>query len=230
MSAKIAIVTGANRGIGHAVAAALAEAGMRVVVCARSKQKAEAAVAEIAGGGRPEPIPAVLDVRDEDQIRALFEGLDRVDVLVNNAGTIFERAGAPATEVPAATVLETVDNNALSAYRMCQRALPMMNAAGYGRIVNVSSGMGGVAEMGGGTPGYRISKAALNAVTRIFHAEARGDVLINSVCPGWVRTDMGGQSATRSVEESVPGVVWAATLATGGPSGGFFRDGEPTPF
>ena len=106
------------------------------------------------------------------------------------------------------------------------RALvPKMNAAGYGRVVNVSSGMGGVADMGGGYTAYRASKAALNAITRVFAHEARGDVKVNAVCPGWVRTDMGGPNANRAIDEGIAGIVWAATLPADGPHNGFFRDG-----
>ena len=98
-------------------------------------------------------------------------------------------------------------------------------------VVNVSSGMGGIAAMGGGSLGYRLSKAALNAFTRVLHAELspRG-VRVNSVCPGWVRTDLGGARAPRPVEEGAAGIVWAATLGPDGPSGGFFRDGKPIPW
>jgi len=155
-------------------------------------------------------------------------------VLVNNAGAFFEgtqaRDPVRAFDVPAATVAAAFDANALGAYRTMQRAVPLMNAAGYGRVVNVSSGLGGLAEMGGGYPGYRASKAAMNAFTRIYHAAAGPNVKINSVCPGWVRTDMGGPNATRSIEEGIAGIVWAATLPDDGPSGGFFRDGKPIPW
>jgi NAD(P)-dependent dehydrogenase (short-subunit alcohol dehydrogenase family) len=90
--------------------------------------------------------------------------------------------------------------------------------------------MGALSDMGGGYPAYRVSKAALNALTRVFHAEARGNVKVNSVCPGWVRTDMGGGGASQSVEEGSAGIVWAATLPDDGPSGGFFRDGKSIDF
>jgi NAD(P)-dependent dehydrogenase (short-subunit alcohol dehydrogenase family) len=102
---------------------------------------------------------------------------------------------------------------------------------GSGRVVNVSSGMGQLSEMNGGCPGYRLSKVALNAVTRIFADELQGTkIKVNSVCPGWVRTDMGGPNAQLSVEEGAKGIVWAATLPDDGPSGGFFRHGEPMPW
>jgi NAD(P)-dependent dehydrogenase (short-subunit alcohol dehydrogenase family) len=150
---------------------------------------------------------------------------------VNNAGAIFEPKGARGTaEVEPAVLTHAFETNTLGAYRLMRLCLPRMNQAGYGRVVNVSSGMGGITEMGGGSPAYRVSKAALNALTRIFHAEARGNVKVNSVCPGWVQTDMGGRSATRTIEQGVAGIVWAATLPDDGPSGGFFRDGKPIAF
>jgi NAD(P)-dependent dehydrogenase (short-subunit alcohol dehydrogenase family) len=109
---------------------------------------------------------------------------------------------------------------------MIQHALPAMNSHGWGRIVNISSGMGQLSEMGGGSVAYRLSKTAMNAITRFANAEAKPNVKINSICPGWVRTDMGGASAPRTLEQGASGVVWAATLPDNGPSGGFFRDGK----
>lgn len=119
------------------------------------------------------------------------------------------------------------DNNALSAWRMVQKAVPLMNQRGYGRIVNVSSGMGALKDMNSGSVPYRISKTAMNAITRIVSNEVTGDVKINSVCPGWVRTELGGDNARRSLSEGAAGIVWAATLPADGPNGGFFRDGKP---
>jgi len=114
---------------------------------------------------------------------------------------------------------------------MCEAFIPLMQRHHYGRIVNISSGMGALNDMGGGSPGYRLSKAGLNVLTRILASELRGSgILVNSVCPGWVRTDMGGSGATRSVEEGADTPVWAATLPDNGPTGGFFRDRRPIPW
>ena len=232
MSKQIAVVTGANRGLGFATARALAEDDYHVILTARSSEKAETAAQKLADDG-VEVQPRVLDVSSDDSVDAFFAWLSeehgRIDVLVNNAGSTFG-GHASTLDVPARTVLEAVDTNTLGAFRMLQHTLPMMNAQGYGRVVDVSTGMAGLTEMNGGSPAYRISKTALNAVTRIFHAEAEQNVKINSVCPGWVRTDMGGPRATRSVEEGIAGIVWAATLDDDGPSGGFFRDGDPIPW
>jgi NAD(P)-dependent dehydrogenase (short-subunit alcohol dehydrogenase family) len=106
-----------------------------------------------------------------------------------------------------------------------------MNRNGYGRIVNVSSGQGQLSDMGVGTPAYRVSKTALNALTRTLAAELKGSgILVNSMCPGWVRTDMGGAGAPRTVEQGADTAVWLATLPDDGPSGGFFRDRRPIPW
>jgi NAD(P)-dependent dehydrogenase (short-subunit alcohol dehydrogenase family) len=112
-------------------------------------------------------------------------------------------------------------------FQLIQKLGPMMRKARYGRIVNLSSGMGQLTEMNGGYPAYRVSKTALNALTRIFSEELlESGVLVNSACPGWVKTDMGGPNADRSVEEGADTIVWLATLPEGGPTGAFFRDRE----
>jgi NAD(P)-dependent dehydrogenase (short-subunit alcohol dehydrogenase family) len=147
--------------------------------------------------------------------------------LINCAGVIIERAGGSPLETPADQVLGTLDINAVGAYRMTQAFLPGMNARGFGRVVNVSSGMGALRDMGSGTPGYRISKAALSAVTVQMSHAAGKNVKVNAVCPGWVRTDMGGKGATRAIPEGVSSIVWGALLEPSGPTGGFFRDGKP---
>ena len=234
MTQHIAIVTGANRGLGLATCRELARRGHKVVLTARNGEDAESAAAALRGEGL-DVAAAKLDVSSDRSVadfdRHVVRKLERVDVLVNNAGAIFEPKGARGTgEVEPAVLTAAFETNTLGAYRLTRMLLPRMNQAGYGRVVNVSSGMGGITEMGGGSPAYRVSKAALNALTRIFHAEARGDVKVNSVCPGWVQTDMGGRSATRTLEEGVAGIVWAATLPADGPSGGFFRDGKPIAF
>ncbi len=229
---RIAVVTGGNRGLGLGTCRALARAGDRVVLTARSVEDAVEAAEALHGEGLPAVHPAQLDVTREDSVQAFFGFLkaeldDRIDVLVNNAGAIFEASGADTLDVPTDTLQQAFDTNTLGAHRMLLGALPRMNRQGYGRVVNVSSGMGGLAEMGERWPAYRVSKAALNALTRVFHHAAKDDVKVNSVCPGWVRTALGGPNANRSVEEGVHGIVWAATLPPDGPSGGFFRDGEP---
>ncbi len=229
---RIAVVTGASRGLGLETCAALARLGQHVLLTARKAEDAERRASEL----RAQDLDVrgyVLDVGSDASVEAFVAAVEhehgRVDVLVNNAGAVFEESGGSAT-VPASALARAFEINTLGAYRVTRAFLPWMNRHRYGRVVNVSSGMGGITEMSGGSPAYRVSKAGLNALTRIFHAEARDDVKVNSVCPGWVRTDMGGPRATRSVAEGAAGIVWAATLSNDGPSGGFFRDGKPIAF
>ncbi len=164
---RVAVVTGANRGMGLATAKALAEKGYHVVLTARDAAKAAAAAADLAADG-VEVEAATLDVSDDESVAAFFEGRDRIDVLVNNGGVFLDPHGATASDGSPDTLLRSFDINTVGVFRVTRYALPMMNKAGYGRIVTVSSGMGGVAEMDGGYPGYRLSKAAANALTRVF--------------------------------------------------------------
>lgn len=228
MSAPITIITGANRGLGFATARALAEKGHHVILTARDASKGAAAAEELAELGLSVQA-AVCDVTSDDSVAALVERVmaehGRVDVLINNAGRIFEK-GYPTLAVDAATILRSVDTNTLGAWRLGRLVLPIMNAQGHGRIVNLTSGMGALSEMETGFAAYRIAKTALHAVTVLLANEAASGVLVNVVCPGWVRTDMGGSNAPLSIEEGIAGVVWAATLPAGGPSGGFFRHGK----
>ena len=237
MNERVSVITGGRRGLGFAAGERLARMGYQVVLTARDQAGADAAASKLTREGVAVRTRA-LDVGSDESVDRFFDWLDReygrLDVLVNNAGTIFENTKAgegfePSAvfKVKTAVLQRAFDNNALSAYRTLQQALPRMNANGYGRAVNVSSGAGGLTEMNGGVPAYRLSKVAMNAVTRVFHAAAGDNVKVNSVCPGWVRTEMGGPDATRSVEEGVAGIIWAATLPSDGPSGGFFRDGKP---
>jgi NAD(P)-dependent dehydrogenase (short-subunit alcohol dehydrogenase family) len=231
----VALVTGANRGIGREVARQLAERGYEVLLGARDADRATAAAQELAASTGAEVRPVVLDVSDPASILAAGERVHddpgRLDVLVNNAG-IGSDFGVSGTEPDFAAIQRALDTNFFGAYRVTVSLLDLLRASPHPRIVNVSSGMGGIAEMGGWSPGYRVSKASLNAMTRILSTELHGDgVLVNSACPGFVNTDMGGpMGAQKSVEDGAAGVVWLATLPDDGPSGGFFRDGAPVAF
>lgn len=233
MSGPVAIVTGGNRGLGFEVGRVLAERGHAVVLTARDGAQGDAACAKLGAAGH-RAHAEVLDVSSDASVAAFVERFrsrfDRVDVLVNNAGAIFDTEGEGILAARPEMILRSIDNNAIGALRLSQALLPLMNARGHGRVVNVSSGMGALTDMGTGWPGYRISKTALNAVTRLLHGAARADVKVNAVCPGWVRTDMGGASATRSVAEGAAGIVLAATLPEDGPSGAFLRDGAVIPW
>jgi NAD(P)-dependent dehydrogenase (short-subunit alcohol dehydrogenase family) len=152
----------------------------------------------------------------------------RLDVLVNNAGVMGQEATNAAT-APLDDAHATMETNLFGAWRLTQALLPLLRESQSPRIVNVSSGAGQLSEMNGGYPGYRVSKTALNALTRVLSNEERG-ILVNSMCPGWVRTDMGGAGAPRSVDEGADTAVWLATLSDDGPTGGFFRNREPIPW
>jgi NAD(P)-dependent dehydrogenase (short-subunit alcohol dehydrogenase family) len=227
----VALVTGAGRGIGREVARQLAERGHTVLAGVRDISKAEQLAAEVDGDVRP----LELDVSDPASVDAAVAavGADpgRLDVLVNNAGVGLD-FGVSATEPDFDRIQATFETNFLGAYRLATGLLPLLRASEHPRIVNVSSGMGGVAEMGGWSPGYRISKASMNAMTRMLSVELADDGFrVNSACPGFVKTDMGTPlGAHKSVEDGAAGVVWLATLPDDGPTGGFFRDGEPVVF
>lgn len=228
---RIAVITGANRGLGLETSRQLARRGYRVVLTAREPDEAEAAAAQLGLEGL-DVVPYTLDVAVHESVTQLASWMRTVqgrwDILVNNAGIIPDPAnGGDLISAEISTLRQAMEVNAYGAVRLMQAAIPMMRDHRYGRIVNVSSGMGQLSDMGPGYPAYRASKAALNAFTRIAASETRGTgILINAVCPGWVRTALGGPHATRSVEEGTAGIVWAALLPDNGPTGSFFRDGR----
>ncbi len=226
---QIAIVTGANRGIGLEVGRQLAQLGMTVILGARDLAKGKAAAAQLADEGI-QVIPHQLDVTNAESITRLATQIEqefgRMDVLVNNAGILYDTWQHPST-ANLETVQQAIDTNTLGPWRMCKAFLPLLRRSQQGRIVNVSSGAGSIASMGDSTPAYSVSKAALNAFTRTLAAELKpARILVNAVCPGWVATEMGG-SGGRPVPEGAASVVWAVTLPDDGPTGGFFRDGKP---
>ena len=234
-TAPLAVVTGANRGLGLETCRQLGARGYQVILTSRDPEQGRAAAESLRQAGLG-VLYHPLDVSDPVSIRALADyvrsGFERLDVLVNNAGIFID---GRESETPGAssvfraevdTLRRSLETNTFGPLQLCQQLIPLMQ--GRGRVVNVSSGMGQLSEMNGGYPGYRVSKAALNVLTRIFADELQGtQVKVNSVCPGWVRTAMGGTDAERSVEEGADTIVWLATLPDDGPSGGFFRDRQP---
>jgi NAD(P)-dependent dehydrogenase (short-subunit alcohol dehydrogenase family) len=224
---RIAIVTGGNRGIGLEVCRQLAKLGIRVILGSRDGPKGVAAAKELSAAGLPVEARQ-LDVSSAKSIGECMNWIrrdvGRIDILVNNAGIMVEEGDAdPLEELE--IIRETMQTNVYGPVLLARLAIPIMKSRRYGRIVNLSSNMGSLAEMGGGYIAYRMSKAGINVVTRVIAAETEGmGILVNSVDPGWVRTGMGGQGATRTVEKGAETVVWLATLPDNGPTGTFFRD------
>lgn len=216
----IALVTGASRGLGREVALRLMARGYTV----------------IAGMRKPEPLMDIeslpLDVADEASVRAAAAAVQgrhgRLDVLVNNAAILLD-GHLGILDVDGDTFRRTMETNVLGALRMAQAFAPMMPPGS--RIVNVSSGGGQLSEPSTWAPAYCVSKSALNAIT-VQLAEAlhpRG-IAVNAVCPGWVRTDMGGPEAPRSLGQGAASILWAITEAGPEVTGGFWRDGKPVPW
>ncbi len=219
----VALVTGASRGIGAEIARQLAaDHGFVVFAGARDPDDVE----EVDG-----IVPIELDVTDEDEIYAAQEqiGSDHghLDALVNNAGVYGDPIGLVDYDLDRAH--EVFEVNTFGPWRLCEAFVPLLRRSSQPRIVNISSGAGQLSDMNGGRAAYRLSKAALNALTRTL-ASDEPEIKVNVMCPGWVRTDMGGPSAPRSVEEGADTAVWLATLPDDGPTGGFFRDREPIPW
>jgi NAD(P)-dependent dehydrogenase (short-subunit alcohol dehydrogenase family) len=227
--ARTALVTGGNRGIGLEACRQLAASGMHVVLAARNPEKGEVAAQKLRDGGL-EVTSEQLDVTDsqsvKDCVRRLADAGTEIDVLVNNAGVYPTEGVFSVSEEAFKMALEV---NTIGPFRTCQAFVPGMMQRGYGRVVNVSSGGGSFGE-GLGPAAYAVSKAALNALTVKVSQAVRGDMRVNAMCPGWVRTDMGGSGAPRSPEEAADTLLWLATLPEDGPNGGFFRDRKPIPW
>ena len=224
---RVALVSGGNRGIGLEVCRQLSGRGATVICGSRDEERGRAAAEELEGN----VVPHQLDVADPESVDRLATFVEdefgRLDILVNNAA-ISNDEGQRGVDADLDRVKEALEANLFGAWRLCEIAIPLMRRNGYGRIVNVSTGLAALEDMGGGSPGYRVSKTALNVLTRILASELRGSgILVNAVNPGWVQTDMGGSGATRPVEEGAESLVWAATLPNSGPTGGFFQDRQP---
>jgi len=231
---KIAIVTGGNRGIGLEIVTQLMAEGAFVVLGSRDLAKGEKAVSEIKGR-KNNVVAYQLDVNDTKSVRRFVEMVEKnhgpPSILVNNAGVYPEETTAKVVDTPTSAWRETFETNLFGAVRMCREVVPLMRKLRSGRIVNISSGLGQLHHMGEGSPAYRVSKAALNALTKTLSAEvADAGILVNSMSPGWVKTDMGGEQATRSVEEGADTAVWLCMLPSNGPTGQFFRDRKPIPW
>ena len=219
----VALVTGSSRGIGREVARHLVDQGFDVIVASRKRDHAQRAASEIGAKWSPG-----VDVSDEQSIDALVRFVERdigrLDVLVNNAAILVDE-GKRIVDVSPSEFEETWRANAFGPFLLTKGFAPLLRKSGHARVVNVSSGAGQLSSMSSYAPSYSTSKAALNAITILFaNALKRDGVLVNCADPGWVRTDMGGDSAPRSVEEGADTIVWLATLPDDGPTAGFFHD------
>jgi NAD(P)-dependent dehydrogenase (short-subunit alcohol dehydrogenase family) len=225
---RVALVTGANRGLGLETSRQLLAKGLMVVMAGRDHAALERARRTLDRDEQPRAVAVPMDVTDSESIvaahRTVSERLGSVDVLVNNAAVLlFENEDV--LSIPADAYRETFETNVFGVIDVCRAFVPEMARRRYGRVVNVSSGAGQLATMSTYAPAYSMSKAALNAFTRILASTYRdAGVLVNAVDPGWVRTDMGGPSAPRSPKEGADTIVWLATLPDEGPTGGFFHD------
>jgi NAD(P)-dependent dehydrogenase (short-subunit alcohol dehydrogenase family) len=225
---RVALVTGANRGLGFETARQLLAKGLSVVFAGRDIAALERAHRNLPERDRSRAVTARMDVTSAESIvaarRTVTEHVGSVDILVNNAAVLLGE-NDEVLAIPPDAYRDTFETNVFGVLEVCRAFVPEMAAAGYGRVVNVSSGAGQLATMSTYAPAYSMSKAAVNALTRILAASYREHgVLVNAVDPGWVRTDMGGPSAPRSPQQGADTIVWLATLPDGGPTGGFFRD------
>jgi len=231
MQKRFILVTGGNRGLGLETCRQLAQSGHEVILTSRDEKKGKKLVEDLQKEGLSlHFLP--LDVADVQSIASLVNQIEkrwkRLDVLINNAAIASDKESTGTPDSDREILEKTLNTNVVGAFDLCHRLAPLMKKNHYGRIVNVSSGLGQLSEPHSEFLTYSISKTALNAVTTLFAARYQGsNVLINSVCPGWVRTDMGGPSAPRSLDQGAKSIIWAATLPDGGPTGGFFRDGQP---
>jgi NAD(P)-dependent dehydrogenase (short-subunit alcohol dehydrogenase family) len=238
---RVALVTGGNRGIGYAIGRSLAQRGITVILGVRDPNKGASACSRLQGEGLDVNFE-LLDVTDEDSVQTALKHIqaqfDRLDVLVNNAGIMID-GNQSTLDVDPITIEKTLQTNVIGPLRLCQNCIALMKAGGYGRIVNMSSRLGSLSEMadpgsvhaGVRSPAYRLSKAALNAVTTLIAGEVRdANILVNSACPGWVRTALGGDQAPLTPEQGADTPVWLATLPDGGPTGGFYRERTQIPW
>ena len=232
-TSPVALITGGNRGIGFETAKQLAGRGFHVVIAARDETKGRQAAEEIsAAGGRAAFL--ALDVSRSESVRqaasAFAHIADRLDVLVNNAG-VYPDEGLNILTISREQMIETLETNTLGPLEVTQAFLPYLRRAKAPRVINVSSGYGQLSDLSPGVPSYCLSKLALNGLSIMLAKALEADgIAVNSMCPGWVRTDMGGANATRSVEEGADTVVWLAAEAPHGLSGKFFRSREEIPW
>lgn len=230
---KVALVTGGNRGIGYELVKQLALMGFKVILASRDPEKGHEATQKLKESNLDVSF-VEMDVNNQESIHQAAIGINekygRLDVLINNAGVYFDENEKLLAMDP--YILEkTMATNFFGVYQVIRSFIPLMEKQGYGRIINVSSEYGAMNEMSyPGVGAYKLSKYALNGLTRLIAAEIHGDIKINAVDPGWVSSDMGGPSAPRTPGQAAESILWLATIGPEGPNGEFFRDGEQTPW
>jgi NAD(P)-dependent dehydrogenase (short-subunit alcohol dehydrogenase family) len=238
---RVALVTGGNRGIGFEIARQLAARDIAVLIGARDREQGRQAQERLKREGLDVDF-TFLDVTDALSIQTavgrIKDNCRRLDILVNNAGIMVD-ATTKITELNVTILQNTLETNAVGPLLLSQACLPLMKTNSYGRIVNMSSILGSLTDIASPdsvhadvqAPAYRLSKVMLNGITVLLASQVRGsNILVNSACPGWVRTGMGGDRAPLSAEQGADTPVWLATLPDGGPSGGFFRERQPIPW
>ncbi|WP_394512329.1 SDR family oxidoreductase [Priestia aryabhattai] len=227
--AKVALVTGGNRGIGYELVRQLAMDGFKVILTSRNSESGHAAVQKLKESHLDVSFVA-MDISSEASIRqaaaTVNEQYERLDVLINNAGIYLDKNQKIVNLDP--SVLEkTLETNSFGAYHVIRSFMPLMEQQAYGRIINVSSEYGAMSEMSSsGVGAYKLSKLILNGLTQLIAAESTKDIKTNAVDPGWVSSDMGGPSAPRTPQQAARSILWLATIGPEGPSGGFFKDGK----
>ena len=230
---KIALITGANRGIGYAIAKGLLQKGFRVIATSRSPESGEKAVAGLSQFG--DVSFCQLDVSNLESIHSCVDFVEtqfgQLDILINNAGINYD-TWQNVINANLEEVSSTFETNTFGPWQLTQSLLPLLRKGNHGaNIVNVSSGSGALSSQTGGTPGYSLSKLALNGLTmQLANKLSPYNIRVNTVCPGWVRTDMGGSGATKSPEEGADTIIWAALFEEKGATGKFFRNRKEIPF
>lgn len=226
---KVALVTGGNRGIGYELVKQLALNGYKVILASRDPKKGHEAAQKLKESTLDVSF-LLMDVDRQESIRqaaiTVDEHYGRLDVLINNAGVYLDENETLLSMDPS-ILKQTMATNFFGVYHVLYYFIPLMERQGYGRIINVSSEYGAMSEMSYlGAGAYKLSKLALNGLTRLAAAEIKGDIKINAVDPGWVSSDMGGPSAPRTPKQAAESILWLATIGSEGPNGEFFRDGK----